>query len=89
MGRHLQVHHWNECNRFAFTTDKIGERQAKRFVERLYSFGVVGEAIEKLPRKVLFTCIEDLPDEVIGFLNRYANIEYNYIFYKYKRETAY
>jgi S-DNA-T family DNA segregation ATPase FtsK/SpoIIIE len=58
--------------KFAFTTDKVGERQAKRFVERLYSFGIVGEAIEKLPRKVLITCVEDLPDEVIGFLNSHG-----------------
>jgi len=34
--------------------------------------GIVGEAIEKLPRKVLITCVEDLPDEIKGFLDRHG-----------------
>ena len=58
--------------KLAFKDDKIGERQAKRFVERLHSLGIVGEAIEKLPRKVLITSVEDLPDEAKGFLDRHS-----------------
>ena len=58
--------------KLAFATDKVGERQAKRFIERLYSLGIVGDAIEKLPRKVIITCVEDLQDEVKSFLDSHG-----------------
>jgi len=56
----------------AFASDKVGERHAKRLIERLHSFGIIGEANERQPRKVLITCVEDLPDEVRVFLDRYG-----------------
>ena len=55
----------------AFASDKIGERKAKNFLEKLHSVGIVGEAKEKLGRKVLISCVEDLPDHVRCFLQRH------------------
>jgi|GEM_PF-611779 len=59
------------ANAISIAFDDVSEREAKKFIERLYSLGVAGEPKGKLGRKVLVTCVEDLPDEVRTFLDRY------------------
>jgi predicted Ser/Thr protein kinase len=63
----------------AFKDDKVGERQSKKFLERLQSLGIVGEMAKKRQgRKVLITCVEDLPDEARVIFDRYiCNAELN------------
>jgi len=47
----------------------MGWPRANEFLDRLHEIGIVSARHGKLPRNVLFACVEDLPENVIGFLN--------------------
>jgi hypothetical protein len=55
----------------AFEALDVSARDGDKFLERLYKLGIAGEPNVKSPRNVKPTCIEDLSDEVISFLNHY------------------
>ncbi|MCL1995097.1 MAG: FtsK/SpoIIIE domain-containing protein [Defluviitaleaceae bacterium] len=55
--------------------NNIGQRKARRLLERLYTWGIAGDANIKQGREVLTVCIEDLSDEVLRFLNNYGYTE--------------
>ena len=47
----------------------MGWPRANEFIDRLHEIGIVSAPHGKLPRNVLFTCAEDLPENVVGFLD--------------------
>jgi DNA segregation ATPase FtsK/SpoIIIE-like protein len=49
---------------------EVGERKAKRFLERLQKLGIAGYATEKKACKVLITSIDDLSTDIIDLLNQ-------------------
>ena len=51
------------------TSFNTGWRRADRFIEQMYKMEIIGEAFAKLPRKVLPTNVEDIPPDVVRFVN--------------------
>jgi len=56
----------------AFKDQDCGTRKADRFLERLCKYKIAGDAKAKQGRKVIPTCLNDLSDEVISFLNHHG-----------------
>ncbi len=55
------------CNKI-IETFSVGWPRAKRVLDKLHEFGIVGDIYEKLPRVVLPTSLEDLSPKVVSFL---------------------
>lgn len=51
-------------------TFRVGWRKAKNSIDRLHSFGIVGEKDAKLPRAVLPVELSDLSSEIVDFLKK-------------------
>jgi len=47
----------------------MGWPRANEFIDRLHEICIVSAQHGKLPRNVLFSCVEDLPENVVGFLD--------------------
>lgn len=54
------------------TTFRVGAKRANGMIDSLYKMGLVGEKYSNQPRKVSPQCIEDLSEEIIGFLEKYG-----------------
>lgn len=52
--------------------DTIGARKASSFLEMLHKFGIAGEAVGKLGRRVIPTCYDDLLSDAVAYLKRYG-----------------
>lgn len=53
-------------------TFRVGANHANGMIDSLYKMGLVVEKYANQPRKVLPQCIEDLSEEVIGFLEKHG-----------------
>jgi hypothetical protein len=56
------------CNSIC-DTFHVGWNRASKLLKRLFSFGIVGDMYEKLPRAILPVEFEDLSGEALDFLN--------------------